>query len=216
VTQGKTSRGSRDGLSPEDLEAWHRLTATVGRRLVDNNHAIIKDSEISKEETSTQATGFVSEDQAGKSRARITETRIPTEKRKADSRKAPLVAPLSERLAGLDRRTARRLKQGRSTPDARLDLHGYTKAEAHQELVPFICRAQDRGCRWVLVITGKGKKPRDDEPFWEHENNGRGVLRRMVPLWLRQPPLNAIVTNVIAGGPAFGGDGALIVYLRKR
>jgi DNA-nicking Smr family endonuclease len=38
----------------------------------------------------------------------------------------------------------------------------------------------------------------------------------MVPLWLRQPPLNAIVTNVIAGGPAFGGDGALIVYLRKR
>ena len=54
-----------------------------------------------------------------------------------------------------------------------------TQAEAHDALFSFLRAGQARGGRVVLVITGKGARGDDD--------GGRGVLKRMVPLWLGLP-----------------------------
>ncbi|MFX8848559.1 Smr/MutS family protein, partial [Acinetobacter baumannii] len=52
----------------------------------------------------------------------------------------------------------RHLASGKAEIDARLDLHGLRQSEARYRLIHFIRSAHDRGCRVVLVITGKGAR----------------------------------------------------------
>ena len=105
--------------------------------------------------------------------------------------------------AGIDRSTRRRLAQGQLAIEARLDLHGMTAAQAERHLSRFINNALVDGKRCVLVITGKGA-------------NNNGVLKRLVPMWLKSPPLGAKVLALSQAVPADGGDGALYVMLRRR
>ncbi|MFL5135469.1 MAG: Smr/MutS family protein, partial [Microvirga sp.] len=44
----------------------------------------------------------------------------------------------------------------------------------------------------------------------------RGVLRRMVPHWLRLPDLRSLVIGFEEASPQHGGSGALYVRLRRR
>jgi len=77
-----------------------------------------------------------------------------------------LLPPLSDRLAvqpvHMDAKAFARMSRGKLSPEARIDLHGLTLAEAQPELIRFILNAQSQGLRLVLVITGKGR-PGDDE-----------------------------------------------------
>lgn len=112
----------------------------------------------------------------------------------------------------IDPRMLTRLARGRAAPEARLDLHGLTLAEAHPELVRFILAAQARGLRLVLVITGKGRPDAAADPF----PRATGALRREVPLWLRLPPLAPVVQETAEAHRRHGGAGALYVWLRRR
>ncbi len=112
----------------------------------------------------------------------------------------------------MDAREHARLKRGKMQPEARIDLHGMTMAEAHPALTGFLFAAQAGGKRLVLVITGKGKDRDDPGPIPVR----RGILRHQVPHWLETPPLSGIVLH---HGPAHvrhGGKGALYVYLRRQ
>ncbi|MEM7270856.1 MAG: Smr/MutS family protein [Pseudomonadota bacterium] len=101
--------------------------------------------------------------------------------------------------------------KGKRTPDARLDLHGMSAARAHAALKMFISDSRDRGCRCVLVITGKGS----DEPAAFGEVKP-GVLRRETPRWLSSPPLAQMIVTVAQAHPKHGGSGALYVYLKRK
>jgi len=105
--------------------------------------------------------------------------------------------------AGIDKSTRRRLAQGQLAVESRLDLHGLTAAQAERRLAGFIDSAARQNQRCVLVITGKGA-------------DGTGVLRRLVPEWLKAPPLAPRVLAIAAARPGDGGDGALYVLLRRR
>ena len=127
----------------------------------------------------------------------------------ASGRMSPLGRPSPGRL---DKHVARRLKRGTLGIEARLDLHGMTRREAHAELRRFVRDAAVRGCRCVLVITGKGNRSdagsgiRDPAP---------GVLRRSVPCWLGAADLSPHVVGFEAALPRDGGAGALYVQLRR-
>jgi hypothetical protein len=54
----------------------------------------------------------------------------------------------------------------------------------------------------VLIITGKGR-------------DGQGVLRKLVPEWLKTPPLSARILAMARATRADGGDGAMYVMLRR-
>lgn len=127
-----------------------------------------------------------------------------------------LAPSISEQLARqpvvMDRKAHRNMTRGKLEPEAKIDLHGMTLAQAHPELISFLLRAQDRGCRLALVITGKGKRGLDDGPIPQRQ----GVLRHQVPHWLRLPPLGAVVMQVSEAHLKHGGSGAYYVYLRKR
>lgn len=124
----------------------------------------------------------------------------------------PVPAPLPPKavapppLATLTRRARQRIARGSDSIDGRLDLHGMTQGEAHGALLSFLRSRQARGAKLVLVITGKGALGGGE---------GRGVLKRMVPLWLAMPELRELVVGFEEAGAAHGRDGALYVRLRR-
>jgi DNA-nicking Smr family endonuclease len=118
---------------------------------------------------------------------------------------------------GIDGSTATKLKRGKIEPEAKLDLHGMTQAQAHDRLASFLRRAFEHEFRCVLVVTGKGA-PAAREPagFALHERSKAGVLRTMVPRWLEEAGLRPLIVGVQAAHQRHGGEGALYVYLRRQ
>ncbi|MGB0749919.1 MAG: Smr/MutS family protein [Magnetospiraceae bacterium] len=104
--------------------------------------------------------------------------------------------------AGVDKRTAQRLRRGKMAVEARMDLHGHTVAEAHRALNSFLAASQAAGRRCVLVITGKG-------------NFGGGKIRAEIPDWLNEPANRQRVISFSHAHPKDGGTGALYILLRK-
>jgi DNA-nicking Smr family endonuclease len=119
-------------------------------------------------------------------------------------------------LGGLDGHTADRLNRGQLVPDAKLDLHGLTEAAAHRALTAFIHMAQRRGARLLLVVTGKGTRTTDGPFDPGLDGRRRGVLKAMVPRWLREPPIAGLIADLRPAHLRHGGDGALYVYLHNR
>ena len=126
------------------------------------------------------------------------------------------LAPTLPELVGqaplqMDAKTHGKMTRGKLSPEARIDLHGLTLAEAHPELIRFILNAQSQGLRLVLVITGKGKRRDDSGPIPQR----MGALRHQVPHWLRLQPLGAAVLQISEAHLKHGGSGAYYVYLRR-
>ncbi len=121
-----------------------------------------------------------------------------------------------DHLAGqpvrMDRKTFDKMTRGKLQPEARIDLHGMTIAEAHGELIRFVLNAHANGLRLVLVITGKGKRAEDHQgPIPARI----GALRHQVPHWLALPPLGSAILQVTPASLRHGGTGAYYVYLRR-
>ena len=117
------------------------------------------------------------------------------------------VAKASPARLSLERRERSRLARGHREIDARIDLHGMTLARAHRALLAFLHRAQADGCRYVLVITGKGKV--------SAEGSERGVLRRQVPDWFGLAEFRVLVAGYEEAAIGHGGAGALYVRVRR-
>lgn len=120
--------------------------------------------------------------------------------------------PEPERPPRMDAKAYRRISGGRMRPEARIDLHGLTLAEAQPALARFLIGAHAAENRLVLVITGKGRGGEGDGPLPRRV----GALRHEVPMWLARPPLAALVQEVVPAHARHGGGGALYVYLRRR
>ncbi len=131
------------------------------------------------------------------------------------SRPHDIMRPLVDRLGAapvnMDNKSFGKMKRGKIKPEARIDLHGMTMAEAHPELVSFILGSQSVGRRLVLVITGKGKDRDDGGPI----PTRHGILRHQVPQWLALAPLSQAILQVTPAHLKHGGHGAYYVYLRR-
>ena len=101
--------------------------------------------------------------------------------------KIPALPP----LAAIEPQILKRIKRGTHGFDGMLDLHGLTQAQAHDALLAFLHRKHREGARLVIIITGKGAAGPAFDPDRE-----RGVLRRMVPHWLRLPDLRGHVLGL--------------------
>lgn len=120
----------------------------------------------------------------------------------------PQVRAATGPLPALERRERQDLKHGRADIDAVLDLHGLTQDEAHHALNRFVRSQQRMGAKRLLVVTGKGGEA-------DFAGQGRGVLRRMVPHWLRSPELRPCVLAFEQAAQRHGGAGALYLRLRR-
>jgi len=122
---------------------------------------------------------------------------------------------LSDHIVGgpllMDHKSFGRMKKGKLSPEARIDLHGMTVAQAHPVLIGFILDAHSKGLRLVLVITGKGRASRDNSPI----PTQMGILKHQVPHWLSLAPIKSVVLQVSEAHLKHGGSGAYYVYLRR-
>jgi DNA-nicking Smr family endonuclease len=109
------------------------------------------------------------------------------------------------RAIGIDKRQADRFRRGKTPIEGKIDLHGRTQQEAHDDLHHFVARAHAAGKRMVLVITGKGITA-----------SKSGVLRENVPRWLNEPGLRRHVLAFDYAEPQHGGEGALYVLLKRK
>ncbi|WP_454815871.1 Smr/MutS family protein [Labrys neptuniae] len=185
----------RKGLTAEDSELWAFVTREIiplKRRRRKLATAVAKAAETPPEPASPPAR--------------------PAAKPKAAASRPvkPPPAPPIPPIAPLDKHERRQVVRGTRAIDARIDLHGMRQVEAHGALRGFLAIAQMRGYSMVLVITGKGGG--GDMAFSGDE---RGVLRRVVPQWLRMPDLRPLVLGFEEAHHGHGGSGALYVRLRR-
>jgi len=99
-------------------------------------------------------------------------------------------------------RRMRQVERGQLKPEAELDLHGLTVDEASSKIRFFLQDAIFHGFHTILIITGKGLR----------SSNGPVLRQAMEKL------LNHQREQVIEWGVAprrYGGDGALVVFLRQ-
>jgi DNA-nicking Smr family endonuclease len=129
------------------------------------------------------------------------------------SKPLPSKAPMPLALAPIEKKLKQKLSRGRMDADAVIDLHGLRQHEALPALQRFLTRAQLEGAKLVLVVTGKGDRAVRDEDGWDRET---GVLRRLVPIWLRAPEFRSIVIGFEEASKPHGGSGALYVRIRRR
>lgn len=101
--------------------------------------------------------------------------------------------------AGVDRRTAERLRKGRLPIEGRLDLHGLTREAAYEAVNRFIISAHAARKRCVLIVTGKG----------------RGILQSETPRWLNHARLRDKIVSIETARPQDGGGGALYILLKR-
>ena len=96
----------------------------------------------------------------------------------------------------------KRLKQGRYTMEASLNLHHHTLREARTAVFNFIQDCHQAGIRTALVIHGQGK----------HSKPHPALIKSYVNKWLREmPPVLAFHS---AQRP-HGGRGAAYIMLKK-
>ncbi|MCA8881056.1 MAG: Smr/MutS family protein [Rhodobacteraceae bacterium] len=215
------ARRRKQGLTPEDREIWDRVAASVtplpraslgpgGGKAALLSSAAAEPPFRADPPKPDGAMPPAEQDGPANGRFRIGISARPKPPRH------DLVPPLPDRLAaatpGVDGAIQSRLKRGKLRPEARIDLHGMTLAEAYPELVRFLHAARADDKRLVLVITGKGKH-RDDGGIMP---TPRGVLRHQVPHWVQTGALAQIVVQITPAHFRHGGEGAYYVYLRRR
>lgn len=110
----------------------------------------------------------------------------------------------------IDKNLLKNIKKGRMKINAVLDLHGKKVKESKSKVFYFIKNNFEANNRLVLIITGKGKR-RGVEEGWK----GDGVLKKLLPDWLNSISLSKYIVWFDIAPKDQGGEGALIIYIKK-
>ncbi len=108
---------------------------------------------------------------------------------------------LSFLKTGLQNKVLKKLRRGYFGLDAEIDLHGLSSDEAKRQLLNFLYRCIEEGCRCVHIVHGKGHRSPDNHP----------ILKNNLNLWLRQ---HKDVLAFCSAAPKNGGTGAVLVLLQ--
>jgi DNA-nicking Smr family endonuclease len=110
--------------------------------------------------------------------------------------------PLEFKRPSVQHGVFRRLKQGKYSMDARLDLHRLTVEQARDEVFGFIREAVAYDLRNIMIVPGRGT----------HSNAPEAILKSYVNKWL---PEFEEVQAFCSAVPAHGGTGAVYIMLKK-
>lgn len=141
----------------------------------------------------------------------------PVPRKKSHQEQAATVDTLSDHIAmemaasdawsyarpGMSLQTLRRLRRGYWGIQDNLDLHGFTRDEARQELSAFLDSCAQQKFRCVRVIHGKGLSSKNREP----------VLKIRIGNWLMQ---RADVLAFCQARAEDGGGGAILILLKAK
>ncbi|MEW6261524.1 MAG: Smr/MutS family protein [Thermodesulfobacteriota bacterium] len=113
---------------------------------------------------------------------------------------------LEGRVRGVKPFLLEKLRAGRFSVQAHLDLHGLTVREAETAVASFINRAVALKHRCVLLIHGRGLNSKDNIP----------VLKKRLETLLLSSPVRRHILAFTSARPHDGGAGASYVLLRSK
>ncbi len=183
-----------NGLTPEDRRIWTRITGTVAAPRTRKAARVTPGAEAPAHIVVAQP--VEPRPPVKPSPARVKAALKPVEPRPVGNRPRP--AP-----EDLEPRRKQRLSRERDPIEARIDLHGFGRFEAEDQLKGFLTSCQSRGMRAVLVITGQGRM-------------GGGVIRSAFAEWMQSPGLRSVVSGFTVAHQRHGGNGAFYVTLKRR
>ncbi|MEA3465895.1 MAG: Smr/MutS family protein [Thermodesulfobacteriota bacterium] len=102
-------------------------------------------------------------------------------------------------------RRMKRLRSGKIRPQETLDLHGCYRDEAQKKVRYFLQHRYAEGLHTLLIVTGRGNR----------SPGGESVLRSDIEDYLRTKA-SAWVAEWARAPRQYGGEGALVVFLRSR
>lgn len=202
------TRRPKKELSSEDRKLWKQVTDTVTPKT--SSHQL--DEEFAVAMAHLEASKTPKKINLKTSSSSMPIAQSPTAV--SDAKKLQKTLPPLHRYT---KREKSRLSRGLIDIDGTLDLHGLTQNQAHRKLFHFIDQSIARGWKNLLVITGKGRTDFDhtQKAYSDGMRETPGVLRRKVPQWLSDPSIRNKIIGYETAGPSHGGNGALLVRLRK-
>ena len=101
----------------------------------------------------------------------------------------------------------------RSAQKFRFDLHGFTLDEANDKVKEIIKSCSENGYREILLITGKGLHSNQENVYKSSELS---KLRFSVPEFIStNPEISKLISSIDNAPKKHGGEGALIIKLKK-
>ena len=95
----------------------------------------------------------------------------------------------------------------------KFDFHGYTNEKANLTIGKIISKCYENGVNEILVITGKGIHSKDNDVYNSTEYN---KLKNTIPSFIKnEPSLSSKIKNIKTAPNDKGGEGALIIKLKK-
>ncbi|CBI75798.1 conserved protein of unknown function [Bartonella clarridgeiae 73] len=182
-------KGKKNPLILQDYFLWERVCRTAVP-LYDRFNRLMREN---VENTKLQAIQVLSSSQESPQKQKTTVVK--------GQEKGIMKA---EKMRCFDRTVHRKIAKGLYRIEARIDLHGLIQDEAYRCLKEFLQSSHQRGLRYVLVITGKGRSHGSD-----------GVLCQFVPYWLSTPIFQCYVHAFEQAVHRHGGSGALYIQLRR-
>jgi DNA-nicking Smr family endonuclease len=194
--RGPSGKGQGD-LTSEDRRIWARVSGSVTPPKVRKAALIIPGGPLPADPPASLAVAGLPVKKTPSPKAASRAASAPTGARPAAPHLVARGAPEE-----LEPRRQRRLSRERDPIEDRIDLHGFGRFEAEDQLKAFLMGCQARGLKSVLVITGQGRR-------------GGGVIRASIHEWLQSPALRPLVSGFASAHRRHGGDGAIYVTLRK-
>ena len=101
----------------------------------------------------------------------------------------------------------------RVTSKFRFDLHGLTLDEANKKVKEIIKSCSEKNCREILLITGKGLHSNQEDVY---KSSYLSKLRYSVPEYIKSDPeISRLIFSVVNPSQKEGGEGALLIKLKK-
>jgi len=95
----------------------------------------------------------------------------------------------------------------------RFDLHGLTLDEANKKVKEIIKSCAEKNCREILLITGKGLHS-NQEDIYKSANLSK--LKFSVPDFIKSDPeISKLILSIVNPSHKEGGEGALLIKLKK-
>ena len=104
-------------------------------------------------------------------------------------------------------------RSDRLTDKFRFDLHGLTLDEANKKVKEIIKSCSEKNCREILLITGKGLHSNQKDIY---KSSNLSKLRFSVPEFINSDPeISKLILSVVNPPQKEGGEGALLIKLKK-
>ena len=106
------------------------------------------------------------------------------------------------------------LKDGLIKKKFKYDLHGFSLLEANEKVKEIILSCLKKNYKEILLVTGKGIHSNTDKDTYVSRDLSK--LRFSVPEFINSDPdLSNCITSISTASKADGGDGAIIIRLKR-